>query len=101
MLRLSRVCVVIAVVFITADAGLCPFFCLINDSAAHDASNPPAQANSCGGTCSSASTAVTLDVHSRPAVPAGPVLRLAVLQLRPAPTFDIDHPPRLAESVHA
>ena len=99
--RLSRVCAFIAVLFITADVGLCPFFCLLDDSPAHEASNLPAQANSCGGTCSSASSAVSVDVSPRPAMPARPVFRPAALQLPPAPTFDIDHPPRLAESVHA
>lgn len=99
--RLSRVCVVIAVLFTTADAGLCPFLCLFDDSAAHEASNVPAHVNSCGGTCSSASTAVTLDVHWRPAVPASRVPRPETVPLCPAPTFDIDHPPRLAASVHA
>ena len=96
MPRLSHFGVVIAMLFITADAGLCPFLCLAEDTAAHESSNVPPPPNQCGGVCGSALTAATVDARWQPIGDTAPVVSPLVMQFSLAPTFDIDHPPRLS-----
>ena len=94
MPKLSRACVLLIAFFITVDAELCPLLCLTVQNAAHESSNVPAQPNTCGA-CSSGLPTVAADPVWRPMAltitDAGP----AAIPPPLAPTFDIDHPPRL------
>ena len=96
MPRLSRVFLIIAVLSITADAGLCPFLCLAGDIAAPESSNVPPPPTQCGGVCSVALDAPTVDARWQPTGNTAPVVPPLVMQFGLAPTFDIDHPPRLS-----
>lgn len=91
--KLSRACVLLMALFITADAELCPLVCLTAETLTPQSSNVPAQPDGCGA-CSLGLRTVTIELVARPApfmvarnpddVTAPPV----------APPFDIDHPPR-------
>ena len=96
MPRLSRICVVVAVLFVTADAALCPFLCLVDETAAHESSNVPPSPNQCGGVCGSVLTAATVDGRWQPTGTTETVIQPRVMWFGLAPTFDIDHPPRLS-----
>ena len=95
MPRLSRLWVVIAVLFVTADAGLCPILCLIGDTGAHESSVPPPP-NQSGGVCGSVLTAAAADARWEATGNTETVIQPLGMRLGLAPTFDIDHPPRLS-----
>ena len=97
-MKLAHVGILLLALFVTVDAGLCPVLCLSADSAGHGSSNLPSQgaASSACGACSSGLVAVVADVLGplTPVAKTAPDYRVVLPPL--APTFDIDHPPRLS-----
>ena len=96
MRRLRRACIIGALLVIAADAGRCPFLCLLDDTAVHESSNVPPQPNQCGGMCGSVLTADAIDAQWHPTADAGPEVPAFVVRFGLAPTFDIDHSPRVS-----
>ena len=98
MANLTRVCVLVAALFVTLDAGLCPVLCLYADRAEHGSSSLPSQAasSSACGACACGLVAVDAE-RSRPmALVAKPAAESAASLPLLDPAFDIDHPPRLS-----
>lgn len=99
-LGMSRLAIILVLLFIGLDAGVCPVVCLATDAASHQASGVPSQGSglgaACGGMCWSGVTGHAIDssvvlMHDCSRIPEGPV----ALPSR-SPVANIDHPPRLA-----
>lgn len=97
---MSRLALILVLLFVGLDAALCPVVCLATDAASHQTSGTPSQGTgsgaACGGMCwsgvapSPAESSVVL-LRDSCRLPDRPV----ELASR-SPIADIDHPPRLA-----
>ena len=98
MTNLGRAFILFAAFFVTLDAGLCPVLCLDADRAEHGSSGLPSQTapSSACGACVCGLVAVNAEV-SCPLTPVAiPAIDFATTLPILAPSFDIDHPPRLS-----
>lgn len=95
-MKLTRVCVLLAALFVTVDAGLCPVLCLYAERGEHGSSTLPSQtaSSTACGACVCALAAID-NAFLRPPTPV--VQQPAELSASPpvlTPASEIDHPPR-------